>query len=617
MASTFRTKFLSGLEEGTSIKQSAKAAAGASLKQIRKDYSPKGMKEKFIQSAFGGDTILDAYIRGKVGVKKKTKKDKGPTPEGKEGQSLDSQGVTFIKIIAKNSISIPGMARDMNVMRQNIQKLVKLRGGKAKGRADAFFLKEDERESLTESQRESIQRAKDADFMSGRSRSDGGEGGILDSIIGMFTGGFTKGIKSLFSPKMLGNVLKKVFLPIAIIGTLFSGIMDGWKRYQETGNFGDAIVAGLGGMLNFLSFGLFGEDTLKSLWSSVSDFLSPITDTIGEIFTGIKNFFVKLFGGKVEEKTSGKIEKTKPNMPDPKEFAVQAAKAGGADEQKAQDLGSIFDAVKQGDAKSMFAKAQEFAQKYPEEPKAETSPTPTTSEGIPADQAQRNYELNKQLTGEASKALGVDLPMSPSPVTSPAPTTPAPTPAASLSNEEKIKELEGNIERNKRAFAKREAAAKRHVESLKKRYPDDPERVKEIEDDYKEYLEKSERPAMEAANAEYQKQIDVLKKSPSVSSGSSESAAAPSTTPTESGSSDVSSGGAPSLESAGGPSVSGSEVSSESSQVSEGQRMESAADQGSVVNAPTNNSSTTSPDNIKPPAAPTFNIDFNRMLRMT
>jgi hypothetical protein len=44
---------------------------------------------------------------------------------------------------------------------------------------------------------------------------------------------------------------------------LFSGITDGFKKYQETGSFSEAIVAGLGGMLSFLTFGLFGEDTLK------------------------------------------------------------------------------------------------------------------------------------------------------------------------------------------------------------------------------------------------------------------------------------------------------------------------------------------------------------------
>jgi len=54
------------------------------------------------------------------------------------------------KIAAKNSESLPIMARDMNVMRQNITKLVKLQGGTAASRADMFFMKSGERESAYE-----------------------------------------------------------------------------------------------------------------------------------------------------------------------------------------------------------------------------------------------------------------------------------------------------------------------------------------------------------------------------------------------------------------------------------------------------------------------------------
>ena len=54
------------------------------------------------------------------------------------------------KISAKNSESLPIMARDMNVMRQNITKLVKLQGGTAASRADRFFMKSGERESAYE-----------------------------------------------------------------------------------------------------------------------------------------------------------------------------------------------------------------------------------------------------------------------------------------------------------------------------------------------------------------------------------------------------------------------------------------------------------------------------------
>ena len=56
----------------------------------------------------------------------------------------------IIKIIGKNFMTLPGIARDLNVTRQNMQKLVELEGGKPAKGADAFFLKEKERETKLE-----------------------------------------------------------------------------------------------------------------------------------------------------------------------------------------------------------------------------------------------------------------------------------------------------------------------------------------------------------------------------------------------------------------------------------------------------------------------------------
>ena len=619
------SRYLSSLEGGKGFAGAAKETYSGAGKDISRSFG----KERVVRTMVGGDDILSAYIRGKLGVKKKPGKEKEPSKiGGAEGEGgFSSEGATFLKIIAKNSMSLPGMARDMNVLRQNVVKLVKLKGGKSRGAADAYFLKEDEREKALEAQKLKV---------GGKPSPTGApkekEGGLLDSIIGMFSGGFMDAIKSLFNPKMLMKVFSKVFLPLAIIGTLFSGIMDGFKRYQETGSFSDAIVAGLGGMLNFVTFGIFGEDTLKSLFESISNFFSPITDTISNIFNGIKDFFKGLFGIKTEDEGPKEIAKIKPEMPDASKFASGAAKASGASDEKASDLGGIFGAAQKGDVQGLFGKAQEFAKKYPEPAATPTSPTPTTKEGIPLDQAQRNYELNKKLTGEASKALGVPLeaPAPPTAATPSAPVSTAPTPAAEMSDSDKIKQLEGYIEGNKKAFAKRQEAADRHVASLKRRYPYQPDKVKEIEDDYKEYMEKSERPAMEKANAEFQRQIDALKKSskgavttssgpsPAVESGGGGGgAAAPASGVSGGGGGGGTGAGGATAEASGGSSPSGTEMSQTSSQVAEGQRMESAADQGSVVNSPTTNNQMGGGGGSKPPTADVYNSDLANMLMRT
>jgi hypothetical protein len=542
---SFASRYISEVEGGKGFVGGAKEAA----KGTAKDFGKKFSKENIVQNMFGGDDIISAALRNKFGVKGpgKGKKDKTPSPAGEDGQGLSSEGISFLKIIAKNSMALPGMARDMNVLRQNIQKLVKLKGGKSRiGAADNFFDREDKRESDLEAQ--TMKGSKVTPVSSKEGEEEGGSTLLAKLIEGFFIFLFAKKLigilKNIFSPKALLSVFKRVFVPLLIIGTLFSGITDGFKKYQETGSFSEAIVAGLGGMLSFLTFGLFGEDTLKSLFDSISNFFQPITDTISKIFTGIKDFVKGLFGNIVDVKDDApaKADDVKPTMPDPKQFAQSMAKASGASDEKSADIGGLFGAVQSGDVKGLFGKAQELAAKYPEPPPTETSPTPMSSEGVPLDQAQRNYELNKSLTGQASQALGVplEMPAPPTPATPPAPVSPAPAPAPEMSDADKIKQIEGYIKGNTKRFARREKDAARHIASLKRRYSDQPDKVKEIEDDYKQTLD-VERKEMEDANTGFKRQIDFIKKSaggtvsagaasspsPSVSAGgSSESAAA-------------------------------------------------------------------------------------------
>jgi hypothetical protein len=244
---------------------------------------------------------------------------------------------------------------------------------------------------------------------------------------------------------------------------------------------------------------------------------------------------------------------------------------------------------------------------------------------VPLDQAQRNYELNKALTGEASKALGqpLEMPAPPTaaPATPPAPVKTAPTPAPEMSDADKIKQLEGYIEGNKKRFARREEDAARHIASFKRRYANEPGRVKELEDDYKQTLD-VERKEMEESNAGFQRQIDFIKNSKGgtvsadeASKPSPAAAAAPSGGVGGSVSSSPSEG-TPSPINAEPPS-SGSSLSDASSQVAEGQRMESAADAGSVVNSPTTNNQSGDSSSAKPPTADVYNSELASRLMTT
>ena len=63
-----------------------------------------------------------------------SKKDTSPAPD----RSIKEFQIAA-KIIAKNFMSLPGIARDLNVARQNVQQLVKIMGDEAATGADEEF----------------------------------------------------------------------------------------------------------------------------------------------------------------------------------------------------------------------------------------------------------------------------------------------------------------------------------------------------------------------------------------------------------------------------------------------------------------------------------------------
>jgi len=98
-------------------------------------------KEGFLSSLFS---------RKKKEKEKETSPTKEVTEQKPEEPTIGSNILPFLDLIAKNSITLPGMARDVNVLRQNIAKLVKIKGETAATKADKFFKTEDQRESELE-----------------------------------------------------------------------------------------------------------------------------------------------------------------------------------------------------------------------------------------------------------------------------------------------------------------------------------------------------------------------------------------------------------------------------------------------------------------------------------
>lgn len=120
-------------------------------------------------------------------------------------------------------------------------------------------------------------------------------GGILDGITGMLGTNLMNTFKTLFNPKNLLKALGKVFVIGTIIGALFSGITDAFDEFMATGSIGKALIAGLAGIVDFLTFGLFDKEKIKEV---IGDFATWTNENLVQPFvkfiTSIKDNFMSM-----------------------------------------------------------------------------------------------------------------------------------------------------------------------------------------------------------------------------------------------------------------------------------------------------------------------------------
>jgi hypothetical protein len=110
--------------------------------------------------------------------------------------------------------------------------------------------------------------------------------------MGLLSSSILTAIKSVFSVGNLLKVVSKVFAPALIIGSLFNGIMDGFDAWKKTGSISEALIAGVGGVLKFLSFGLFDQNTVRSIVTAVNGFVTTyIVDPVTSFVNSLGNMF--------------------------------------------------------------------------------------------------------------------------------------------------------------------------------------------------------------------------------------------------------------------------------------------------------------------------------------
>jgi hypothetical protein len=133
IASTLGKRVLEKMDPRQFFNQ--KGFLAASLPSLFKSYSATPTKSGEKLASAGGGSFSSGVLETKMDILT------GETRELK----------IHSKLAAKNSVVLPSMARDMNVMRQNIVKLVKLQGGTATTKADMFFKRASDREAGYES----------------------------------------------------------------------------------------------------------------------------------------------------------------------------------------------------------------------------------------------------------------------------------------------------------------------------------------------------------------------------------------------------------------------------------------------------------------------------------
>lgn len=286
----FAKKYMSSIESGGGVVGSL----GTAAKGVGKDIAGKFSRKSIVSAALPGDDLLSVLGRKALGggkdksdnVKKKELAGE-VTQVTKAVQEGSAQEMSILKSIAKNSMSLPGIARDVNVLRQNMQKLVKIEGGKKATGADDYFMKQDQREAALEADT-----GEGATKVVEKEADDAKSGGGILGMIKKFANTFMGALKKLFSKKMLMKLVTKIFLPLAIIATLFKGIKAGFDDYKKTGSLSSAIMAGLGGMLEFLTFGFFNRETIENIGAKLSKFVAPVFEKMGEIFSSIKKTII-------------------------------------------------------------------------------------------------------------------------------------------------------------------------------------------------------------------------------------------------------------------------------------------------------------------------------------
>jgi hypothetical protein len=238
----------------------------------------KRSREKMdIRNALFSGGGLGSTIATKIFGKGYSATRRTPSVTSSTSPSLDGSSNALLekinknsKIAAKNSVVFPAMARDMNLMRMNMQKMVRLSGGTPSMKSDMFFKRAGDREKQYNQQ---YGRA------SSSSSSSGGGGGLLSGL-GSIGGSLLGGLGSIG-----GGLLSIGGSILSGIGSLIGGVAGGIFSIISgaLGGLGPLGII-LGAAAGFMIYSIAKSIDFEKMGV---DFKKMYTD----VSTSIKSFF--------------------------------------------------------------------------------------------------------------------------------------------------------------------------------------------------------------------------------------------------------------------------------------------------------------------------------------
>ena len=115
-----------------------------------------------------------------------------------------------------------------------------------------------------------------------------------------------------------------------IIWTLWDGLTDAWDKWQETGDWYETLKAGIAGLIDSLTFGLFDKETAAKVIDGTVNFLKDIPKKLGEFISDASKAIDDIVSGLVQ-----KISEMNPLKPKPLTEAELAKMVEDRDKQDA------------------------------------------------------------------------------------------------------------------------------------------------------------------------------------------------------------------------------------------------------------------------------------------